>query len=81
MRCVECLRAKWAIHIWNRNLRLTEMGILSYLRVYELCFNQTNRLYCRNDIGHELIDDNNMIYLPLYIVTRNMYSTSRKLIS
>ena len=36
---------------------------------------------CRNDIGHELIDDNNMIYLPLYIVTRNMYSTTHKLIS
>jgi hypothetical protein len=32
---------------------------------------------CGNDIGHELIDDNNMIYLPLYIVTRNMYSTTR----
>jgi hypothetical protein len=39
------------------------------------------RKECRNDFGHELIDDNNMIYLPLYIVTCNMYSTTRKLIS
>ncbi len=31
---------------------------------------------CRNDIGRELIDNNNMIYLPLHIVTRNAYSTT-----
>jgi hypothetical protein len=36
---------------------------------------------CHNDIGHELKNDNYMTYLPLYIVTRNMYSTTRKLIS
>jgi hypothetical protein len=36
---------------------------------------------CHNDIGHELIDNNNMIYLPLYIVTRNVYYTTRELTS
>jgi hypothetical protein len=44
-------------------------------------FQKKKFLCSRNDIGHELIDDNNMIYLPLYIVTHSMYSTTRKLIS
>jgi hypothetical protein len=35
--------------------------------------------HCRNDIGGEWIDNNNMIYLPLQIVTRNVYSTTREL--
>jgi hypothetical protein len=39
------------------------------------------KAFCGNDIGHELIDNNNMIYLPLYIVTRNVYSTTRELTS
>ena len=36
---------------------------------------------CRNDIRRELIDNNNMIYLHIYIVTRNVYSTTRELTS
>jgi hypothetical protein len=36
-------------------------------------------MFCRNDIGRELIDKNNMIYLHIYIVTRNVYSTTREL--
>jgi hypothetical protein len=36
---------------------------------------------CRNDIGREWIDNNNMIYLPLHIVTRNVYSTTSELTS
>jgi hypothetical protein len=34
---------------------------------------------CRNDIGHELIDKNNMIYLHLDIVNCNVYSTTSEL--
>jgi hypothetical protein len=36
---------------------------------------------CRNDIGHELLDNNYMIYLPSHIVTHNVYSISRELTS
>jgi hypothetical protein len=36
---------------------------------------------CRNDIGRELIGNNNMIYLHTCIVARNIYSTTRELTS
>jgi hypothetical protein len=36
---------------------------------------------CRNDIGREWIDNNYLIYLPLHIVTHDVYSTTRELTS
>jgi hypothetical protein len=36
---------------------------------------------CCNDIRRELIDNTNMIYLHIYIVTRNIDSTTRELTS
>jgi hypothetical protein len=38
-------------------------------------------LLCRNDIGREWIDNNYMIYLPLHIVTHDVYSTTHELTS
>ncbi len=72
-------------HCWETGVLSTSSGPYSHLLPIEVSFwdllHIENKTSCRNDIGHEFIDNNNMIYLPLYIVTRNVYSTTRELTS